>query len=161
MPNTDSGQVVQSEDRKTELLAYFDQCVNHDWFYAMSDDNRCFQAGNAQRAQLLSGAKADPQKGSIYDAWRAYIFEGERRPEISDFVLSEDRLAELLDFYHRCENHQWFYFVLEGQAYCTAQEERNALVAEADKDQDKQAIFLLWKKHMFEKDFPRPNPPSQ
>ena len=63
MPNTENGQA--QKDRETELLAYFDRCNNHDWFYAMSDDNRCFAAGNAQRAQLLSGANADLEKAYV------------------------------------------------------------------------------------------------
>lgn len=55
---------------------FYDRCEKFDWFYAMSDDGRVYNAGKREHQELLALTETDPALAAIYGFWYAYMFSG-------------------------------------------------------------------------------------
>jgi len=59
------------------LAEFYDQLDRHDWYYAMSDDHRCWQRGEAERKRLDELAATIPGAAELKAAFSKHYFTGE------------------------------------------------------------------------------------
>jgi hypothetical protein len=58
------------------LAELYDKLEQHDWFWAMSDDWRYWQAAQGRDAQLEQLAKDIPGGRELFDAFAEHYFSG-------------------------------------------------------------------------------------
>lgn len=61
----------------TTLAQLYDKLEAHDWYYAMSDDNRYWVAGEASRKELEEIGKESPAHQSLIERYTIYMFSGD------------------------------------------------------------------------------------
>lgn len=59
------------------LLDFYDMLAKHDWYYAYSDDNRVYLAGERSRKELMAVAEESVEHADLYRAWNSHMFTGE------------------------------------------------------------------------------------
>jgi len=59
------------------LQQLYDELERHDWFYAMSDDDRVYRAGSANASRLILQAAAVPGGAELMSAYQKHVFSGE------------------------------------------------------------------------------------
>lgn len=65
----------------TSLSDYWSMLNQHDWTHAMSDDQRVFKAGSAEKKTLLRISNESPEHAKLYAAFSDYIFQGKPKPD--------------------------------------------------------------------------------
>lgn len=100
------------ENGMTPLQELFDRLDRHDWYYQMSDDHRCWVAGEADNASLNEMAAKISGGPELKSAFSAHYFTGEpwgnekqpkpdrptdEAPELIGYICEPDILVRLQD----------------------------------------------------------------
>lgn len=56
---------------------FIDSLVKFDWFYEMSDDNRVFKAGEAEKHKIILAIKTNPEFEPLYNNYARHKRNGE------------------------------------------------------------------------------------
>lgn len=70
-------------------IEFFELCKHHDWYYHMSDDRKCHDAGHKSLMTIKSAMKGSNVFERIYNDFCEYINDGTgkiKKPEIKDYV---------------------------------------------------------------------------
>lgn len=59
----------RGKEKKTGLLAFYEMCNNHDWFFDFSNSPKVVQKGEALEAKLIRISKQSPAHKRIYDGF--------------------------------------------------------------------------------------------
>ena len=77
---------LKSEIPKTpDLKTFFKMLRIHDWYFSMSDDHRVWKSGQNEHDQIMAICKQSEKHKKIYDAFKNYLFDGKKMPEMDDF----------------------------------------------------------------------------
>jgi hypothetical protein len=58
------------------LKEFDDMLLKFDWYYAMSDDNRVWRAGEAANDRIREIAKTSAEHKELYEFWSKHVFSG-------------------------------------------------------------------------------------
>ena len=59
----------RNKEAKTGLLAFYELCNNHDWFFDFSNSTKAVQKGEAMEARLIRISKQSRFHKRIYDGF--------------------------------------------------------------------------------------------
>ena len=59
----------RGKEKKTGLLAFYEMCNNHDWFFDFSNNPKVVQRGEALEARLKRISKQSPRHKRIFDGF--------------------------------------------------------------------------------------------
>ena len=65
---------------------FYNECLQHDWFYDYSDDHRVWTAGSDNQRRLYSLAEESETKMQIMSAFRSYVRGNRQRPTLDEFI---------------------------------------------------------------------------
>lgn len=69
-----------------EIEQYFNELINHDWYYEMSSDSKIYNSGRKSYDNLIIKSKQSELFNRMFDDFEKYFKKNGIKPEIKNYI---------------------------------------------------------------------------